>query len=312
MLRLAIALTLAAKALLAAYAAEHGSASPPTTGLELAMGWSIGCEGAWTGYFRGTNNYGAVHASQGFADKYGQVLGYGMVAMLESHGAGQFYIAQMKGYPSLQIGAADFLRHVEYGVDLASVQNATDFSTQMYAVGYFEGPATPRTPLPERKGAIANGALTAADKANIAGGGACLQRTMDGGQPQSAVAGASSDPGDPTALTFGVGGFASLADRLTPGPMYAPHTIEHATTLLGDRATTPAPGGVTLADCLATPNGDGVWAFAPHAIVEDSSAGASSGGSVAVPVIAGVAAGAFAGALVLVARALPSGRRVRA
>jgi hypothetical protein len=264
-------LSLVAKGLVAAYTSEHPSAAPPHLGLLLAVAWSL-VEGAWSPYFAGTNNYGSIHATSAWATQWGQTAGYGMVAFLDHHtglpgaGPGGALITRMRVYPSLQAGAAEFLQFVERAVDLGAVASAHDFAAGLYASGYYGGfhpkdasePA--RTPVADRPLALAMGLLNASDAANIADGESALTRWL--GKAQAAVDAAGSDPGDPAALSVGPP-FASLAERLTPGPALAPHTLEHARQLLGAAADAPPAGAISLADALASPSGDGVWLFGP-------------------------------------------------
>jgi hypothetical protein len=252
------ALSLVAKALLLAWTTLHPGTAPSSAGMALALAWSLG-EGAWTGYFAGTNNFGSIHATTGFAGTYSKVAGYGMVAMLD-HGAAGAYITRMAVYPSLVIGASAFLQLVARDVDLSTVATPTDFATGFYVHGYYEGFQTPVTPVAQRAAALAAGTLTSADQANIAQGASLVSAHLS--VAQAAVAAAARDPGDPSAVTVGPP-FDSLADRLTPAGSYAPHTLAHAQALLGANAVDPPPGAISLADALASPTGDGVWMFGP-------------------------------------------------
>ncbi len=253
-------LALAAKGLLYAYRAKHGGAEPPPVGISLAFSWSL-LEGAWTGYFKGTNNYGSMHATKRFERAFGKIPGYGMVAFLDGSGGGHYYVARMIVAPSLAIGGGLYLDTVEGMVQLGSVASETDYATQLYVGGYYAGRHEGRTPVPQRKDAAAAGQLNAADQANIADGAAAL--TMNLARAQQAIAAAGSEPGDPTVRTSGPP-FASLGDRLTPSPAYKPHTVDHARELLGDAADNPPPGAISIADALAAPGHDGVWLFGPE------------------------------------------------
>jgi hypothetical protein len=96
-------LSLVAKALLAAASRPVSAAA-----MALVLAQSIAAEGAWASWneggadlypFEGTNNFGAIHATQKFAAAHADGGGFGMVAFLD-RGAGP-YIARMSVYPSL-------------------------------------------------------------------------------------------------------------------------------------------------------------------------------------------------------------------
>lgn len=265
------ALSLVAKALLLAWAAEHPGVALAPAAMALALAWSLG-EGAWTSYLVGTNNFGSIHATSGFAAAHAGAAGYGMVAFLD-HGAPGAYVTRFAVYPSLLAGAAAFLRLVERDVDLASVRTPTDFATGFYVRGYYEGFQTPVTPVAQRAAALAAGTLTPADQANIAAGASLLTAHL--ANATAAVAAAATDPGDPSALTVGPP-FAPLASRLTPDQSYAPHTLAHARELLGANADHPPPGAIAIADALASPTGDGVWLFGAGAPQASTPAASSS------------------------------------
>lgn len=252
---------LVAKALLAAWAAKHGGAAANVAGLALALSWSIG-EGAWTQYLIGTNNFGSIHATRGFASSFGQTSGYGMLAFLD-HGGSGAYITRFAVYPSLAIGARAFLDLVEKDVDLSTAQTPADFATGFYVHGYYEGFHTPVTPVGGRAAALAGNTWTDGDRANLADGAALVAAHLPAAQ--AAFAGVDAEPGDPTDVSVGPP-FAPLADRLTPAGTYAPHTLEHARALLGANADNPPPGAISIADALAAPGGDGVWLFGPGGI----------------------------------------------
>lgn len=279
------ALSLVAKALALAWAAEHAGAAPTAAAMALALAWSLG-EGAWTSYLVGTNNFGSIHATSGFAASHAADAGYGMVAFLD-HGAVGAYITRFAVYPSLLAGARAFLLLVERDVDLASVATPTDFATGFYVHGYYEGFQTPVTPVAQRAAALAAGTLTPADQANIAAGASLLSAHL--AAATAAVAAASSDPGDPSIVTVGPP-FAPLASRLTPDSSYAPHTLDHARTLLGPNADSPPPGAISIADALASPTGDGVWLFGPGAAEAATSSSRTS--SSTATTLAGLAVGA--------------------
>lgn len=257
--------SLAAKAMIAAWAAHASNTATPTTGLTLALAWAIG-EGSFTSYYQGTNNFGSYHATAGFQRAHQQDAGYGMVAFLDHAPAP--YITRMRVYPSLLAGASAFVTLVDKQVGgLSTVQTAQDYAQRTYVAGYYQGFHTPVTPLAQRAAAASAGTLTAGDQANISDGVSILNCHVP--EAQAAMTGAPTDPGDPTATT--VGPFAPLASRLTPGDKLVdfrlvtvsgiPHTLDNAATILGPAATSPPAGAVSIADCLAAPNGDGVWMF---------------------------------------------------
>lgn len=300
---------LAAKALLAAWTPRAPGASLPTTGLTLAFAWAIG-EGSFTSYFAGTNNFGSYHATVRFQQAHGQDAGYGMVAFLDH--APLPYIARMRVYPSLVAGAADFVALVDKDVGgLATVSSPQDYAQRTYVAGYYQGFHTPVTPLAQRAAAASSGTLTAGDQANIADGVSILNCYLP--EAQAAIAAAPQDPGDPSAPS--VGPFAPLASRLTPGPHLVdytgawvagtPHTLDRAAAILGPAASSPPAGGISIADCLAAPSGDGVWMFtqpaaaqpAPSPAADNAGALGTAGARVAIwgAVLVG-AAGAVAAA----------------
>ena len=283
------ALSLVAKALLAAWALEHPTAAPSAAAMALALAWSLG-EGAWTSYLLGTNNFGSIHATVGFANANDQTAGFGMVAFLD-HGAAGAYITRFAVYPSLLAGASAFLSLVERDVNLATVKTPTDFATGFYVHGYYEGFQTPVTPVAQRAAALAAGTLTAADQANIAAGAALVSAHLSAAQ--AAVAAAPSDPGNPSAASVGPP-FDTLANRLTPSSAYAPHTIAHAQALLGNNAIDPPAGAISLADALASPTGDGVWLFGPGYPQAPSTAAAAASSPLATNVVGLVVGAAIA------------------
>lgn len=299
------AYALQAKALLAAYALKHGASStPPEPGLAFALAQAID-EGSFTGPFKGTNNWGAMDAESHWNHTHANDPGYGYVAFLDKnqHGA---YISTKRVYPSMALGARGFLDVVERIVDLTSIATEGDYAKQMYLHGYYTGTSGPITPLQSRAAADAAGQLTDGDLANIAGYTALVARGS--GTAKTALAGASLAKGDPTVVSVGPP-FASLAERLTPGPMYKPHTLERARQALGPNADHPSPPSLSIADCLASPTGDGVWLFpipAPGTMVGTPEPASSPLGGVllALASVAGII-----GAAVL---AEPPKRRARA
>jgi hypothetical protein len=249
----------AAAALLVAYASKHpGEGVPSENAIVLPLAQLMG-EGSLSPYFRGTNNLGAMHATQSFAKLHAADPGYGMVAFLDHGPSSGAYVTRMSVYPSLSVGARSLLDLVERMVDLSTVADASDYSRQLYAHGYYEGFSSPATPLADRPAAVAAGTLTAADLENIDG----YTRLLSANEPAAVLALHATQhySGDPSAVTSGA--FAPLADRLTPAASYAPHTLEHARALLGAAADHPPPGGISLADALASPGGDGAWSFGP-------------------------------------------------
>ena len=241
-----------------AYGVMHPAATAPSA-LAFALAQAMG-EGSFTGYFRGTNNFGAMHATAGFASKHANDPGYGMVAFLDHAPAA--YISRMAVYPTLALGAQAYLTLLEadLGSDWSALTTPQAWAQGLYLKGYYGGWNTPRTPLSQRAAAAAAGTLNTADQANIAAYAAMIQARM----PAAQAAIASGSTGDPTAATSGT--FAPLEDRLTPAPTYAPHTMAHALELLGAAATSPPPGAVSIADCQAA-GGQGVWMFASGATV---------------------------------------------
>jgi hypothetical protein len=251
----------AAAALLVAYESKHPGSVAPQNAIVLPLAQLMG-EGSLSRYFAGTNNLGAMHATQSFAKIHAADAGFGMVAFLDHGPGGGAYVTRMSVYPSLSNGARALLDLVERMVDLSTVSDATDYARQLYAHGYYTGLAAPVTPLSARPAAIAAGTLTGGDLQNIASYAALL--TANEPAALSAFrAMQTSYTGNPSAVTSG--NFAPLADRLTPSAAYAPHTLEHARILLGDAATHPPAGGISLADALSAPGGDGVWLFGPGA-----------------------------------------------
>lgn len=264
------ALSLAAKGLVQAYTAANPGVAVPADGLELAFAWSL-LEGAWTAYFRGSNNYGSIHATKGFRAAHAAQKGYGELAFLDTHsgapGTGPHgeYIARMRIYPSLVEGARDFLANVGRMTDLGTVKTADAFAEDLYVGGYYGGrhPVSasepPRTPSAQRSQARSDGTLNASDNANIGEGAQAVSSRL--GDATKALADAQAEQGDPAAIAFGP--FAPLAERLTPSPLYAPHTLDHARALLGPAADVAPAGAITLAQAMAAPGGDGVWLYGP-------------------------------------------------
>ena len=234
--------------------------------------WAAWTEGGETIYpFDGTNNFGAMHATRGFAENYahGATLitgtpsvayseGWGMVAFLDHTCPTCAYVTRMAVYPSLFAGALDFLRLVERYANLQGVSDVRDYAAQLYVRNYFEGFHTGRTLLENRAAAYQTGSWSDDDNANISDYAALITRNVPAAQ--AALAAAAADPGDPTEEAHGPP-FAPLAVRLTPAQGYAPHTLAHAATLLGDAAINPPAGAISLEDALQSPRGDGTWMF---------------------------------------------------
>jgi hypothetical protein len=245
----------AAAALAAAYRARHG-ADPPRSAIVLPLAQLLG-EGSLSSYFLGTNNLGAMHATQSFATRHARDRGYGMVAFLDHAPGPVAYITRMAVYPSLLEGARAFYALLERMVDLTVVPDATEYATALYAHGFFEGMAAPATPIAARAAAEASGSWTPADRANIAS--YALIITSHVPSAERALDALPNYAGDPSALTSGPP-FAPLAARLTPAPAYAPHTLEHARALLEQGPSVSVHGGLSLDEVLAA-NPDGVWLF---------------------------------------------------
>lgn len=288
-----------AAALAAAYADKHGGVEAPRSAVVLPLAQVIGAEGSLSKYFLGTNNLGAMHATTRFARAHAGDVGFGMVAFLDHSPGPVAYITRMAVYASLADGARALLDLVERMAALAQIQTATEYATALYTHGYFEGMAAPATPTAARPAAAAAGTWTDADRANIAAYAALIQSKLP-------VAGDAFDAlgsyaGDPRARSSGPP-FASLADRLTPGPAYAPHTLEHARELLAGAASSPPPGAISLDEALSTPSGDGVWLFGAPATTLPSFAAIASAkraGAITIFAIVGTVAAAAAATLAL-------------
>lgn len=264
-------LSLVAKALLLAAPGVDASIAA------LALAQSLG-EGSWAAWheagedlypFEGTNNFGAVHATRGFADKYagGATLivgtpsvaygsGWGMVAFLDH--APSAYVTRMAVYPSLFAGALDYVRLVERFVTLASVKDVHDYAAQLYVHNYYVGFHTNRTLVENRQAAYDTSSWSDDDIANIADYAALIGRNVPAAQ--AAIAAAPGELGDPTLASHGPP-FAPLALRLTPAEHLAPHTLAHARALLGAAADSPSAGAISITDALSSPRGDGTWMF---------------------------------------------------
>jgi len=256
-----IALVNAAAALVAAWQAKHPGLSPPGA-LAFVLSQMQNAEGSLSSYFAGTNNWGCMHATQSFARAHGTAAGYGMVAFRDSAPAPVgSYITRMAVYPSQALGARAMLDLVENMLPNLAANDETAYAAALYAHCYFEGLAsgtTPCQPRSSRLALLASGEWTAGDQTNIAGYAAAIQSGT--ALCTDAISRVSEATADPTAVTVGPP-FASLADRLTPAPSLAPHTIDHALVLLGNAAVDPPPGAISYADCQAAPGGDGVWMF---------------------------------------------------
>jgi hypothetical protein len=281
-----------AAALVVAYRAKHG-AEPSPNAIVLPLAQLMG-EGSLSKYFLGTNNLGAMHATTSFAARHAHDAGYGMVAFLDHAPGPRAYITRMAVYPSLAAGARALLALLERMVDHSTVADVGVYAAQLYAHGFYEGTAEPATPIAARAAAQASGAWTAGDRANIAAyAGLISQNLPAAGRAFDSLA---SYAGDPSAVTSGPP-FAPLADRLTPAPAYAPHTLEHARALLAQGASSPAIG-LSLDDVLAAPGGDGVWLFGELAAAPEVAAG---GGRAPMGVRSGAEGFAIAGALLAAA-----------
>jgi hypothetical protein len=268
----AVRASLAARALADAWVALHPGTPIPTDALAMAFAWAIG-EGSFTHYYQGTNNFGSYHATSGFQKAHAADPGFGMVAFLDHNP--RPYITRMRVYPSLFIGASGFLSLVDRDVEgLGTVSGPDDYATRTYVKGYYQGfhprPGSgepPVTPLAQRRAAAAAGTLNASDEANIADGVALLNCYLP--EARDAMARAPAETGDPSIAI--VGPFATLGERLTPGPRLVdstgqlapgtPHTLDRARAILGPYADSPPAGGISIADALASPNGDGAWMF---------------------------------------------------
>lgn len=282
-----------AAALVRGYAEKHAGAQPPSPEtIVYPLAQILGAEGSLSGYFAGTNNLGAMHATSGFAQAHATDPGYGAVAFLDHSPGGGAYITRMRVYPTLVEGAAGFLSLV--GGALSHVASEADYATALYARGYFEGLASPSTPLAQRPSVWAQDAWTDADRTNIANYAAAIVRSEPAAR--AAYNALSTYTGDPSSFVAGPP-FASLEERLTPAAEYAPHTLDHARALLGAAADHPPPGAISLQDCLDAPEGDGVWLFSagPMPSVAHGGASVPASSSSGWPVVA-----TFAGAVALV------------
>jgi hypothetical protein len=244
-----------AKALLAAYEQAHGAPAPASIAWPMAQ--AIG-EGSFSDAFKGSNNWGASDAGVQFEKTHAADKGYGLLAFMDRNQAG-FYIAKKAILPSPLLGAARFLATVEHAMDLTTVASVDDYAHALYLTGYYTGWHGPVTPLASRKAADAAGQLNEADKANIASYAHMTSLHLP--LATSAIAAAAGVTRDPSVNTVGPP-FASLEQRLTPGPGNAPHTLEHAREMLGEHADHPWGGTFSLDEALDAPNGPGVWLFA--------------------------------------------------
>lgn len=296
----------AARALIVAYGAKYGaSPAPSQNAIVLPLAQILG-EGSLSRYFEGTNNLGAIHATQSFATLHAHDAGYGMVAFLDHGPGGGAYVTRMSVYPTLSNGAFAVLQIVTRMVSLPSVSSVSDYAAQLYIGGYYEGFSAPVTPLASRAAAAAAGTLTAGDQANIASYAALIQRNVPAATTAYQAATSPSYAGDPSAVNSGPP-FAALADRLTPSDAYAPHTLDHARTLLGAAADSPPSGAISLGDALAAPGGDGVWLFgsaAPAPAPEPSPAIAAASSAIGIA----VGTAALSSFAIWLARRLAAGR----
>jgi hypothetical protein len=290
---------LAAKAFVSAWSALHPSTAPGLNALAWPLAQAI-AEGSFTSYFRGTNNVGAMHATSGFAKTHAGHAGYGMVAFTDGGPSGR-YITRMIVVPSLAIGASAFLVLVEHdtGGDLNAIADVNDYAARLYVSGYYTGTLSGTTPLSQRAAAYAADAWTPDDRTTIAAY-AVLVKTREA-EAQAAILAAPTAPGDPSAKSSGAP-FAPLAERLTPGPLLAPHTIAHARAVLGPSADTPPAGGISLADALAAPGGDGVWLFDQPQPKPTPPGPVAASSSSSGPFVLAAAVATVAGAIALAAR----------
>ncbi len=296
-----------ARALIVAYGAKYGASPPPPQNAIVLPAAQILGEGSLSRYFEGTNNLGAIHATQSFASAHGHDAGFGMVAFLDHGPGGGAYVTRMAVYPTLSNGAFAVLTIVGRMVALPTVSSVNDYAQQLYIGGYYEGFSAPVTPQPQRAAAAADGTLTAGDQANIASYAALISRNVAAATAGYQAATSPSYAGDPSAVNAGPP-FAALADRLTPSDAYAPHTLEHARTLLGAAADSPPSGAISLSDALAAPGGDGVWLFgsgAPAPASAEPSTSPSPAAAAATVVVSTAVFGTFA---IWLARRMAAGR----
>jgi hypothetical protein len=328
------ALSLVAKALITARPSIESSI------LAMALSQSIG-EGAWSAWseagellypFDGTNNFGAIHATERFAKLYvdgGAVSvpdgsgsftsvqyasGWGMVAFLD-HAPGP-YITRMAVYPSLLAGADEFLSLIERYVALATVSSVGDFAAQLYVHNYFEGFHPNRTVLANRAAAYQSGAWSDDDQANINDYAGMISANL--ASAKRALEAAPSDGGDPSAAQHDRS-FAPLGLRLTPsGRVYdhtgklapgAPHTVDHAREILGDYR--PGAGQISIDDALGSPRGDGVWLFPEGVDVPAEQAPAPAPKTITTRQAEALGAGAVVAGVVVGAALLAAGLKFR-
>jgi hypothetical protein len=251
----ALTLVDVAAALGAAWDQLHRGRDVSEGAIVFPLAQVAGAEGSLSRYFDGTNNLGAIHATASFERARQGAPGYGAVAFLDHSPGGQPYITRMAVYPTLVDGAAALLQLIEAMGALEHTASSADYSAALYAHGYFEGMAAPATPSAQRAAAWQSDSWTDADRTNIAAYASAIEQNLPAAR--AAYQARSSYQGDPRQIVSGPP-FASLADRLTPSPAYAPHTIEHARELLGAAADTPPPGAVALQDALDV---DGIWMF---------------------------------------------------
>lgn len=262
---------LAAKAFAAAYKKKH-SADAVRAALVIPLAQAL-AEGTCGPTYAGTNNWGSMHATQGFADAHAKDSGYGTFAHLDSGYSGP-YITRFEVRPSPINGAGAFLDRVESAIGSLGIgtPNQSDddvkrYAELLYATGYFTMNHSNVTPLAKRKDALANDTWTADDRANIADYAALLVGVVP--RARAAILAMDQEPADPSAVS--VGPFAPLAERLTPGR--PPATLKHARELLGANADNPPPGAISLYDATHAPGGEGVWLFgdAPVTVGPDPS-----------------------------------------
>jgi hypothetical protein len=296
----ALTLVDVAAALGAAWEQLHPASGVPEGAIVLPLAQVAGAEGSLSRYFEGTNNLGAMHATASFERAHQGAAGYGAVAFLDHSPGGQPYIARMAVYPTLVDGAAALLQLIGAMGALEHTTSAADYSAALYAHGYFEGMAGPATPSAQRVAAWQSDSWTDADRANIAAYASAIEQNLPAAR--AAYQTRSSYQGDPREIVSGPP-FAPLADRLTPSPAYAPHTIEHARELLGAAAATPPTGAATLQDALDV---DGIWMFGPPLRGQTPSPRAMRLPAPAMVAVAAVVAAGAALVAILVARAAPA------
>jgi hypothetical protein len=248
---------LLAKALSQAYSDKHNGQAPPEA-IRFAVAQAI-AEGSLSSAYAGSNNVGSMHATDAFHKAHANDPGYGLLSVRDGT-TGAYYITRLSIFPSLELGARAFLDLVERDVsDLADEDliDADEYARRLYVRGYFAMGHPNRTPLKDREEAYNAGTETDDDDKNVDDYSRIIEDNLTAAD--AAIADIPNEPGDPSAVTVGPP-FAPLFDRLS-GKTGA--TLDDVKAALGPGADTPpaGTGGITLAEALSAPAGDGVWMF---------------------------------------------------